>query len=236
MDVQEAALRLLVAAVLGSLIGIDRERLDRAAGLRTHALVATASALIMIVSAHGFNSTVEPGRVVLDPSRMAAQVVSGIGFLGAGVIILRQNIVRGLTTAASIWAVAGVGLAAGSGLYSAAIVATGILLVILVGLKPVEQRLFNSKRTVQVAIRATWRPGLLSEVEAAAASVGLDLQRMSVDPWGDGESVVGVHISNSDRRALVGFADRVRGLADVHRVAYSPLGQRPDELAEAEED
>ena len=109
----EVVIRLLVAAVLGSLIGLERERLDRGAGLRTHALVATASALIIIVSAHGFSDVLQEGRIVLDPSRVAAQVVSGIGFLGAGTIILRKNAIRGLTTAASVWAVAGIGLAAG---------------------------------------------------------------------------------------------------------------------------
>src|SRR5699024_2156148 len=99
--------------VLGGLIGLERERLDRAAGFRTHALVAVASALIMVVSTYGFPATSREGGGGLDPSRMAAQVVSGVGFLGAGVIILRGNTVRGLTTAATIWAVAGLGLAAG---------------------------------------------------------------------------------------------------------------------------
>ena len=108
----EVIIRLVVAAVLGSLIGLERERLDRGAGLRTHALVATASALIIIVSAYGFSDVLQEGRIVLDPSRVAAQVVSGIGFLGAGTIILRKNAIRGLTTAASVWAVAGIGLAA----------------------------------------------------------------------------------------------------------------------------
>lgn len=102
MSIQAEVVRLLVAAGLGCLVGLKRDRLDRGAGLRTHALAATASALVMLVSSFGFNDVVSPGRMMLDPSRIAAQVVSGIGFLGAGTIILRKNAVRGLTTAASI--------------------------------------------------------------------------------------------------------------------------------------
>src|ERR1044071_946459 len=116
----EIAVRLLVAATLGSLIGFERERLLWAAGIRTHMLVCVGSCLIMIVSAFGFADVLSKEHVVLDPSRIAAQVVSGIGFLGAGSILARGEIVKGLTTAASIWAVAAIGLAVGGGLYLAA--------------------------------------------------------------------------------------------------------------------
>src|SRR6202789_4183621 len=132
-------LRLLIAAVLGSIIGADRERLVWAAGLRTHMLVSVGACLFMIVSAFGFATTLGP-HVILDPSRVAAQVVSGIGFLGAGSILLRGDVVRGLTTAASLWAVAAIGLAVGGGLYIASVAATAIILIILAGLKPLEER------------------------------------------------------------------------------------------------
>jgi putative Mg2+ transporter-C (MgtC) family protein len=135
----ELILRLLLAALLGSAIGIERERLLWAAGLRTHMLVCVGSCLIMIVSAYGFTAVIAP-RVILDPSRIAAQVVSGVGFLGAGSIILRNEVVKGLTTAASLWAVAGLGLAVGGGLYVAAGAATVIILIILAGIKPLEVR------------------------------------------------------------------------------------------------
>src|SRR3954471_15867493 len=97
-------LRLLMAAALGSAIGFERERLLWAAGIRTHMLVSVGACLIMIVSAYGFMDIIGTENVVLDPSRVAAQVVSGIGFLGAGSILLRGSVVCGLTTAASIWA------------------------------------------------------------------------------------------------------------------------------------
>jgi putative Mg2+ transporter-C (MgtC) family protein len=138
----EIVVRLLVAAALGSVIGFERERLSWSAGLRTHMLVCVGSALIMLVSAFGFSDILNTDHVVLDPSRMAAQVVSGIGFLGAGSILLRGEVIRGLTTAASLWTVAAVGLAAGAGMYIAAVATTIIVLIILAGIKPLERRYF----------------------------------------------------------------------------------------------
>ncbi|MBY4831765.1 MgtC/SapB family protein [Burkholderia dolosa] len=138
--------RLLLAALLGSVIGLERERLNWAAGLRTHMLVCVGSALVMLVSTFGFEDVRGQNGVVVDPSRVAAQVVSGIGFLGAGSILLRGEVVRGLTTAASLWAVAGVGLAAGGGMYVASIGATAIVLVILAGVKPLERRFIAQRQ------------------------------------------------------------------------------------------
>jgi len=149
----ELILRLLLAAALGSVIGIDRERLVWAAGLRTHMLVSVGACLFMVVSAYGFNDVLGP-HIVLDPSRVAAQVVSGIGFLGAGSILLRGEVVRGLTTAASLWTVAAIGLAVGRGLYIEAIAATVIILIILAGIKPLETRLLGRNRTHELRIEA----------------------------------------------------------------------------------
>jgi putative Mg2+ transporter-C (MgtC) family protein len=148
----EFLIRLGVAASLGSLIGLDRARLLWAAGLRTHMLVCVGACLVMIVSIYGFNDVIGP-HVVLDPSRVAAQVVSGIGFLGAGSIILRNEMVKGLTTAASLWAVAAVGLAVGSGLYVPAVGGTVIMLVILVALKPVEDRYRRTRQAAEIELR-----------------------------------------------------------------------------------
>ena len=139
----EMLLRLGLAAALGSAIGVERERLQWTAGLRTHMLVCVGAALFMLVSAFGFADSLERPHAVLDPSRIAAQVVSGIGFLGAGAILFRRDKIRGLTTAASLWTVAGVGLAAGGGMYVAAAGSTAIILVILVGLKPLERRFWS---------------------------------------------------------------------------------------------
>lgn len=126
------ALRLFVAGAMGILIGLEREYRAKEAGYRTHFLVALGSALMMIVSQYGFMDVLKTDLIRVDPSRIAAQVVSGIGFIGAGTIILQKQIVRGLTTAAGIWATSGIGLAVGAGMYAIGISAT---LLVLLGLE-----------------------------------------------------------------------------------------------------
>jgi len=126
--------RLLLAAVLGGVLGFERERRDEAAGLRTHMLVSAAASLFTMLS-------VAMTSEHADPSRIASQIVVGMGFLGAGTIIRYGSSVRGLTTAASLWSVAAVGMAAGAGWWAAAVSATAVLLVVLVGVKYLEQQL-----------------------------------------------------------------------------------------------
>ncbi|HLA59332.1 MAG TPA: MgtC/SapB family protein, partial [Puia sp.] len=122
---QEMIFRLFIAAVLGSIIGWERERRAWTAGLRTHMMVCLGAALVMLVSKFGFQDIQGHPGVILDPSRIAAQVVSGIGFLGAGTILfLRNEVVKGLTTAAGLWTVAAIGLAAGSGMFIEALITT----------------------------------------------------------------------------------------------------------------
>lgn len=124
-------IRLCVAGLCGTVIGLDREYRVKDAGFRTHFLVALGSALMMIVSQYGFADILTHTGVGLDPSRIAAQVVSGIGFIGAGTIIIHRQLVRGLTTAASLWATAGIGLAAGAHMYIVAAAATLLTLFAL---------------------------------------------------------------------------------------------------------
>ncbi len=136
LELWELALRLGVAAGLTGVIGLERELRERAAGLRTHMLVGVGSALFTIVSAYAWSDFVfnRDQGTILDPTRIAAQIVTGIGFLGAGAIIRQGLSVRGLTTAAGLWVVAAIGMAAGAGYYSAALIGTGI---VLVGLGPI---------------------------------------------------------------------------------------------------
>ena len=128
----EFLLRIFCAAILRGLIGLEREYRAKEAGFRTHFLVALGSALFMIISAYGFEGALVSAEHRLDVSRIAAQVVSGIGFIGAGTIIFQKNVVRGLTTAASIWVTAAIGLACGAGMYALAAFAT---LLVLLGLE-----------------------------------------------------------------------------------------------------
>jgi putative Mg2+ transporter-C (MgtC) family protein len=130
---EEVLLRLVLAAAFGGAIGIERELRERGAGLRTHMLVSVGSALFTLASAYGFRDFLVHGGSVVrtDPTRIAAQIVTGIGFLGAGAIIRQGLSVRGLTTAATLWVVAAIGLATGAGYYSAAAITTGLVLVSL---------------------------------------------------------------------------------------------------------
>ena len=127
----ELLLRIAIACILGILIGNERKNRNKSAGIRTHAIVAMGSALMMVVSKYGFADIAEIG--TFDGSRIAAQVVSGVGFLGAGIIFVRNNLVSGLTTSAGIWATAGVGLAMGSGLYVIGI-ASGLMIILMQGI------------------------------------------------------------------------------------------------------
>lgn len=142
LPTEEILIRLGLAALFGAFIGLERERKDWAAGLRTHMMVSVGSCLIMIVSSFGFEDVLSLGKenITLDPSRVAAQVVSGIGFIGAGTILfLKQGRIRGLTTAAGLWTVAAIGLATGGGLYIAAAATTVIALTILWAMQPLEK-------------------------------------------------------------------------------------------------
>ena len=130
---EEALLRVLAAAALGGAVGLERELREREAGFRTHMLVSVGSALFTIVSAYGFREFLTSGDNVIraDPTRIAAQIVTGIGFLGAGAIIRQGLSVRGLTTAATLWVVAAIGMAAGAGYYGGALITTAVVLISL---------------------------------------------------------------------------------------------------------
>ncbi len=152
----ELVLRLILAAVIGGFIGIEREVSNRPAGLRTHILVTVGSALITLVSSDAFGG-------IGDPSRIAAQIVTGIGFLGAGTIIKTGNSIKGLTTAASLWISAGIGMAIGAGYYLGGLVTAGIVLLTLVNVGSFEKRLIKrTYNTIEIFTRG--RTGLLGEI------------------------------------------------------------------------
>jgi putative Mg2+ transporter-C (MgtC) family protein len=226
----ELVLRLVVAAVLGGLVGLERERLEWAAGMRTHALVSLGSALFMVVSIFGFSDILNEQHVILDPSRVAAQVASGIGFIGAGTIIFRREIVKGLTTAASIWAVAAVGLAVGGGMFLAAISATLLALALLVLARPVKQRLFpkrkEARRVRLVLRRDTSLAELRSEIEASE----VPLERIVVRPGSsagedDAELVLGKGSQEEELLSLVEGLRHVSGVREVNSALMNGSGE-----------
>ncbi len=225
--------RLAVATILGGLVGLERERRDRAAGLRTHALVSLASALMMVVSTYGFPSEIGGVAVGLDPSRLAAQVVSGIGFLGAGVIIFREKTVRGLTTAATVWAVAGVGLAAGGGLFALASVGTGFMLLIQAGLKPLERRFF-SRPTGQHRVVLDFVHGVdeLDDIKRALANSTVRLRSLQINQSpGNGNDVVKLTLMAEDQNEILEFITRLRASETVRGITY----QRSSSVAQGRE-
>ena len=226
----ELVLRLVVAAVLGGLVGLERERLEWAAGMRTHALVSLGSALFMVVSIFGFSDILNEQHVILDPSRVAAQVASGIGFIGAGTIIFRREIVKGLTTAASIWAVAAVGLAVGGGMFLAAISATLLALALLVLARPVKQRLFPNRKEARRVRLVLRRDTSLAELRSEIEASEVPLERIVVRPDSsagedDAELVLGKGSQEEELLSLVEGLRRVSGVREVNSALMNGSGE-----------
>jgi putative Mg2+ transporter-C (MgtC) family protein len=182
------AAELGLALLLSATIGLEREIRQKSAGLRTHTLVGVGAALFMLVSKYGFMDVLTTGRIVLDPSRVAAQVVSGIGFLGAGLIFVRRDAVRGLTSAAGVWITAAIGMAAGAGLPLLAALATGIYLVVAL-VFPALTRFLPRSGTAISAVRVRYPDGrgILRQALQAATARGFAVDELSVSALpGDG--------------------------------------------------
>lgn len=162
---------LLAAFVLCSLIGLERQLRQKSAGYRTHVLVGMGSCVFTLVSAFGFK-TVLGNDVVLDPSRIAAQVVSGIGFLGAGVIFKGRNVVRGLTTAATVWVAAAVGMACGAGMVPLAAALTVLQLIVLFAIAPLVRRIPSTDRKRTVRLVYVDGSGVLRDILGVAGEMG----------------------------------------------------------------
>ncbi len=177
---------LALAFLLSALIGLEREIRQKSAGLRTYTLVGFGSALILLVSKYGFSNVVMPNQVVLDPSRVAAQIVSGIGFIGGGVIFVRKDVVRGLTTAATVWLVAAVGMACGAGLpVLALVVFAGHFIVVMIF--PYLERRLPQSRWAPSRLQVSYQDGkgILREVLVACADQGFSVMRTQIEQGGD---------------------------------------------------
>lgn len=219
----EITFRLAAAAGLTGLIGLERELRERTAGLRTHMLVGVGSALFTIVSAYAWSDFVfsREGGTVLDPTRIAAQIVTGIGFLGAGAIIRQGLSIRGLTTAAGLWVVAAIGMAAGAGFYSGALIATAIVLVGLGPLRWIEYGLLDRLRKEAQVLEVDLRPEqplapLLAILERREAKVN----RIELDEEEDRRQVrVEVDLRGAGGREVV---DELSHLDEVISVRWTP--------------
>ncbi len=208
--------RLVVALVLGGLSGIERESMGRPAGFRTHRLVIVGSALMMIVSAYAFAEFMPGG---YEPGRIAAQVVSGIGFLGAGTIMREGANVRGLTTAASLWTVAGIGLTVGSGFYFAAILATVLVVLTLVVLNQLEWNYLSTKHEIlTLLIQDT--PGQLARVFAVLAKFEVDVFNVELSSDDSGEAKLDLEVEISAKYSRVKIIEDLVGTPGVKRASY----------------
>ncbi|HEX7757199.1 MAG TPA: MgtC/SapB family protein [Niabella sp.] len=217
----EILIRLLLAALCGGVIGLERERKNWAAGLRTHMMVCLGAALTMIVSAFGFADIVGTNGVMLDPSRIAAQVISGIGFIGAGTILfLKEGIIRGLTTAAGLWTVAAIGLAIGGGMYYAAGTATFLALIILWMLKPVELKLTERFAQLGLKITVANRERSVDILNKIFCQPDLEISNLSVIEK-DGDVVITFRFNNHKKDLISQITDQFKSDRDIRSIVWN---------------
>lgn len=205
IGIGDVIVRVSVAGLFGLLVGAERERFERGAGVRTMALVGLGSALFTITSGFAYQDLLSLPHVSFDPTRIMAQIVTGIGFLGAGIIWMRRDVVRGLTTAAALWAVAAVGMACGAGLWAPAITGIVAILVVLALLRPIEHWIFpqHKPHTVRLRVGSVAEAGqLIPQVHGVCARLGIDIGMLNMRPGTHGEIIeIGCRISSADQIA-----------------------------------
>lgn len=215
----DLSVRLVVASVLGLAIGFEREIHGHPAGLRTHMLVAMGSGLFTVLSIHGFGSEVVGAPV--DPTRIAAQIVSGIGFLGAGAILKDGIVIRGLTTAASLWATSAVGMAAGAGEYAIAGVAAGVILVSLWPINAIADRLHGTslpETQLRLAMRHVDSLGIVSEILIVNK---LEIGQIATQRLGKDHYQADIAIRGRHSGAIALAIEQIADLPDVDIVSTS---------------
>ncbi len=213
----EVVLRLILSAVIGGAIGIEREASNRPAGFRTHILVSVGSTLIMLVSAYGMGEGA-------DPARLAAQVVSGIGFLGAGTILRTGNHIKGLTTAASLWVCAGIGLAIGAGFYLGGVVTAAIVLISLIALGNVEVNVLRGANKL-VRVTATDRAGLIGDIGTVFGEYNISIRNVTIDDIkddgeGPGKIEIKFYVKKPINLNLQGLYDSLFHIRDIDEVDF----------------
>lgn len=177
----ELALRIVLSVAAGGLVGLEREWSNRAAGFRTHILVCVGATSIMLLSIYGFSEFANEVNVRMDPARLAAQVISGIGFLGAGAIMRNGFTISGLTTAASLWVVAAIGLSVGAGFYFVSVLTTFVVLFSLFLLNRWEKRFFSLKRKRRTEMKVVCQAGQVSEIVRLVEENGIVIVDISMD-------------------------------------------------------
>jgi putative Mg2+ transporter-C (MgtC) family protein len=223
-------IELFVAFGLTALIGLEREIQGKSAGLRTQTIVGTASALILLVSKYGFQDVLTPDLVVVDPSRVAAQIVSGIGFLGAGIIIFRRGSVHGLTTAAAVWESAAIGMAAGSGLLLLAVTVTAMHFLIMLGFMPLARRLASRlSGTIRLHVVYADGQGILRRILEACGRREWQVTEVATDPPGEPIGAPAGHVGVQLTLSGAGVLKAPLLLAEIEGVSgVRQLDEDPD--------
>ncbi|MEU9502239.1 MgtC/SapB family protein [Streptomyces sp. NPDC048196] len=219
---------LALALLLSSLIGLEREARQKSAGLRTHTLVGVGSALFMEVSIHGFGALLGADGVALDPSRVAAQVVSGIGFIGGGLIFVRKDAVRGLTTAATIWLTCAIGMACGGGLPWLAIGATAVHFLVVRGFTKISDLIAKEPSLTRVDLRIAYRTqhGLLGRMLEMCTGRGFRVTDVQVETGVDEERFVAEVLLRLEGAAAA--HPLVEALSELEGVRGVTLGRQDD--------
>jgi putative Mg2+ transporter-C (MgtC) family protein len=222
---------LALAFVLSSLIGLEREWRQKSAGLRTHTLVGVGAALFMLVSKYGFGDVIGNG-VTLDPSRVAAQVVSGLGFIGGGLIFVRRDAVRGLTTAAIVWTTAAIGMACGAGLAILALCATAAHFIVAIGYRRVAQALPRS-RYIGFGVRVTYEDGrgVLRDVMRQCTESGFSVAEVAthrLEQNGRAAPAVAIDLELYGQPQVDALAGRLSDLTGVLAVSARDLADDPE--------
>ncbi len=218
----ELALRLLGAAVVGAVIGFERELRDQPAGFRTHMLVALGSCIFTVISAYGFGALAgERGYVRVDPSRIAAQIVTGIGFLGAGVIFRQGLTVRGLTTAASLWVTAALGMAVGAGAYVVAGAGTVVALLTIAALRPVRRAVRGLRREQEELILEVEPEVPLDELMRGLGAAGIRVDHLRVADEGEDRTELILSVRLPTETTAEEAMALIRGMRGVHGVEWT---------------
>lgn len=222
LSTADLLLRVVVAGLLGALVGLDRELSDQPAGLRTHILVSLGAALFTLVGAYGLGGLQANPERELDPTRVAAQVVTGIGFLGAGAIIRQGASIRGLTTAAGLWVTAAIGMAVGFGYWAGALATTVAAVLALFGLKRVERRLLHRLKPGKYEYVVDGRePFLISEAAQILDGEGCRIDSVRMDEQEDDRRRLVLQVRLPPRLGPEEVADRLRKIRGVFRVSWT---------------
>lgn len=221
LDWWEISLRLVLAGLFGAAIGLERERKEWAAGMRTHMMVCVGSALMMLVSSFGFSDILGSDFVELDPSRVASQIISGIGFIGAGTILFQKpNRVMGLTTASGLWTVAGIGMATGGGMYFAASAATVLSLLILWGMQPVQKRFSAKFYNKNLRIFVKPETDTKEIIDRLLEDKNIEFANFSVTKT-QKETIIELYLEKANKELLSGIVDTLSRYPSVKTIKWN---------------